>query len=68
MQFNNVTDAYFNLSDNGGQEEEADPRILARSLLMYKIGRSAFLNILLILLFFSYWPCQLTIVEGIQYI
>ena len=40
MQLDNATDSYFNVSQNGGNEQEADPWILARSFLTYKIGKS----------------------------
>ena len=42
MQLDNVTDSYFNVSQNGGQKEEADPWILAKSFLTYKIGKSVY--------------------------
>ena len=38
-EFNNVTSSYYNFTQNVAEEKEADPRILARSFLMYKIGK-----------------------------
>ena len=40
MQLDNATVGYFNVSQNGEHEQEADPWILARSFLTYKIGKS----------------------------
>ena len=40
IQLDNVTDSYFNVSKNGGHEQEADQWILAKSFLTYKIGKS----------------------------
>ena len=40
MQLDNVTVGYFNVSQNGIHEQEADPWILAKSRLTYKIGKS----------------------------
>ena len=40
MQLDNATVGYFNVSQNGGHEQEADPWILAKSFLTYKIGKS----------------------------
>ena len=33
-------ESYFNVSQNGGEKEEADPWILAKSFLTYEIGKS----------------------------
>ena len=35
-----MTESHFNVSQDGGQEQEADPWILARSFLTFKIGKS----------------------------
>ena len=49
MQINNMTESGFNFS--AGQEQEADPRILAKSFSMYKISNFSSFTILSLLTF-----------------